>query len=127
MAASILEQIESDPGELVALRAAFGEAVDNAARHGNKNDSEKRIDVILRASRETILVRVADEGEGFDHQSFLSLLTDGDEYVRGQAKRPPSRAGGLGIVLMKKTTDALRYLDKGNVVELEKRIVRLRK
>ncbi len=128
MTASILEQIESDPGELVALRAAFGEAVDNAARHGNKNNADKRIDVILRASKEKVLIRVADEGDGFAYQGFLGLISKkGDEYIRGQAKRPPSRAGGLGIILMKKTTDELRYLDKGNVLELEKKIFRLRK
>ena len=127
MAASILEQIESDPGELVALRAAFGESVDNAARHGNKNSANKRIDVTLRASKEKILIRVADEGDGFDHQSFMGLVAKEDEYVRGQAKKPPSRAGGLGIILMKKTTDVLRYIGKGNIVELEKKIFRHRK
>ncbi len=128
MTASILEQIESDPGELVALRAAFGEAVDNAARHGNKNNANKRIDVVLRANREKILIRVEDEGDGFAHQAFLGLITKkGDEYMRRQAKRSPSRAEGLGIILMKKTTDALRYIDKGNILELEKKIFRLRK
>jgi len=45
---------------------AVREAVANAIKHGNQGDPEKRVEVVLGYDGDEVVVRVEDEGSGFD-------------------------------------------------------------
>lgn len=47
---------------------AVTEAINNAIRHGNREDRKKNVNLTLSLLEDTIKFVVKDEGEGFDHQ-----------------------------------------------------------
>ena len=48
------------------LRLCLEEALVNAAQHGNQNDSSRKIGIELVESGSDCLIRVSDEGKGYD-------------------------------------------------------------
>jgi anti-sigma regulatory factor (Ser/Thr protein kinase) len=77
------------------LFLALHEAMTNAMDHGNGGDPGKRVAVACRLTAETALVRVVDEGFGFDLESCS----------------PPGPADsdrGRGIPILRTTTHHLR-------------------
>ncbi len=52
--------------EFHKLLVATTEAVNNAIMHGNKSNVQKNVTVIVVIRKHYIVVRVRDEGEGFD-------------------------------------------------------------
>jgi serine/threonine-protein kinase RsbW len=47
------------------------ECVENAITHGNKCDKSKKVNVEVRLEKSELSFSVADEGQGFDYNSFL--------------------------------------------------------
>lgn len=69
---SLLEAVEQrrfDRASVFAIRLALEEALTNAFKHGNKNDPEKKVHVECRVDRDSVVIDVEDEGDGFDPQS----------------------------------------------------------
>ena len=109
----------SDEGA-AAFTVAFREAVDNAARHGNKSQENRVIDTIYILDREKITVTIEDEGDGFDTELYLTRGVEGNPVAVARERNIAGRAGGLGIMLMLKCLDNLEYNYVGNMVKLTK-------
>jgi serine/threonine-protein kinase RsbW len=83
------------------IMIAVTEAVNNAIKHGNQNNSAKNVALSLSFDDNLIKFKVEDEGNGFEYENL-----------------PDPTAGGRGIFLMKHLADEVAFHDKGKVVEL---------
>ena len=93
------------PNILISLT----EAVTNAIRHGNNEDESKVVSVDLSKKNNKLVVRVKDEGNGFNHDDVPDPTTP--ENI--------DKLGCRGVFIMKQLGDWLRYHKNGSVVELE--------
>ena len=90
------------------IMIAMTEAVNNAIKHGNKDNSSKNVFISLSLEDGMIKFKVQDEGTGFDfHQLPDPTLPENI-----------SRPGGRGIFLMKHLSDEVDFKENGKVVEL---------
>ncbi len=101
-----------------AFGVAFREAIDNAARHGNKSNENRYIDVQYLLDREKATIAVQDEGEGFDTEVYLSRGVSGNPVDAARERNAAGGHGGLGIMLMLKCVDKLEYNYAGNKIIL---------
>jgi serine/threonine-protein kinase RsbW len=94
------------------LAVALGEALSNAAVHGNRLHPGYLVSVSVEVTpRKQVVVEVRDKGPGFDTER----LEDPTE---------PSRIlvpGGRGVFLMRRLVDEVEYDAPGNRVRLTKR------
>ena len=90
------------------IMIAVTEAVNNAIKHGNKNDSSKNVSLSLYLDDSTIKFRVEDQGVGFNYNNLP------DPTAPENLEKP----GGRGIFLMKHLSDEVDFKDGGRVVEL---------
>ena len=93
---------------------AIREAVANAIKHGNRQDPDKRVDVELALRDGHAVIRVYDNGEGFDPS------TVGDPLAPENLLKP----SGRGIFYMKNFMDEIDYVSgpDGTVVTMRKRL-----
>ena len=102
--------------EIDDISIAVTEAVNNAIKHGNKEDSTKSIKIVFEVETDRIKIRIKDEGKGFqleevkDPRKNENLLKD----------------NGRGILIMKALMDEVKVLsgNEGNVLQLVKYISR---
>lgn len=102
--------------EIDDISIAVTEAVNNAIKHGNKEDSTKSIKIVFEVETDRIKIRIKDEGKGFqleevkDPRKIENLLKD----------------DGRGILIMKALMDEVKVLsgNEGNVLQLVKNISR---
>lgn len=90
------------------IMIAVTEAVNNAIRHGNKNDSSKNVTISLSFEDGLIKFKISDEGAGFDYHNLP------DPTAPENIEKP----GGRGVFLMKHLSDEVTFKDNGKVVEL---------
>lgn len=101
--------------EVEELTMAVREAVINAIRHGNLERPHRRVEVEVDRGPEEVVVRVADQGGGFDP----------DQVPDPTAPENLLKPSGRGILLMRRFVDSVEYSlpsKKGTVVTLRKRI-----
>ncbi len=122
LAAQLVEQSGMSEERGAALTVAFREAVDNAARHGNKSQESRMIDVVYLLDKDKITITVTDEGDGFDTEMYLRRGVHGNAVAVARERNEAGRTGGLGIMLMLKCLDNLEYNYAGNQVKLTKYI-----
>jgi serine/threonine-protein kinase RsbW len=122
LAAQLVEQSGMSEERGAAMTVAFREALDNAARHGNKSQESRLIDVVYLVDKEKITVTVTDEGDGFDTEMYLRRGVHGNAVAVARERNEAGRTGGLGIMLMLKCLDNLEYNYAGNQVKLTKYI-----
>ncbi|RMF46589.1 MAG: ATP-binding protein [Deltaproteobacteria bacterium] len=86
------------------------EAITNAIRHANEDDPDKEIRVSISVDRGRLIIRVFDQGAGFDFKDrsspeFRSL----DEH-------------GRGVYIIRSLMDSVEYrqTDSGHVLEMIK-------
>lgn len=87
---------------------AVTEAVNNAIKHGNQNNSSKNVSLTLSLADGLIKFEVRDEGVGFDFHKLPDPT----------APENIAKPGGRGIFLMKHLSDEVTFKEKGKVVEL---------
>jgi len=116
----LVGQAEIDEEKTAALSVAFREAVDNAARHGNKSQENRLIDSIYLLDKQKATVTVEDEGDGFDTELYLTRGIQGNAVAAARERNQAGRVGGLGIMLMLKCLDDLEYNYVGNLIKLTK-------
>lgn len=90
------------------IMIAVTEAVNNAIKHGNKNNKEKNVALSLSLKDNEIKFEIRDSGTGFDYQNLP------DPTAPENLEKP----GGRGIFLMKNLSDEVNFKEDGRVVEL---------
>lgn len=94
---------------------AVREAVANAIKHGNEQNPAKKVQVDLGIEDQELVIRVADEGAGFDPGGVHDPL----------APENLLRPNGRGIFYMKSFMDNIHYGSApggGTLVTLRKRL-----
>ena len=91
------------------VMVAVTEAVNNAIIHGNKQDLDKKVFIDFEVVNQyRLVVRVKDEGPGFDPNS-LPDPTSPENLIN---------IGGRGVFLMEQLSDELKFLDDGRISEM---------
>ncbi|MBC7252931.1 MAG: SpoIIE family protein phosphatase [Actinobacteria bacterium] len=108
---SVLETLHgfrglSDP---LVLRLCLEEILHNAMEHGNRCDRAKKVYITVKAEPDRAVIRVRDEGEGFDHRGFAS---------REPAPAEVLSERGRGLMIVRHYADELRFNREGNEVTL---------
>ncbi len=94
---------------------AVREAVANAIKHGNRLEPDKRVEIDLELGPDELVVRVRDEGQGFDPGDLNDPLAPENRL----------RPNGRGIFYMQKFMDEIDYdfrPGRGTQVTLRKRL-----
>lgn len=84
------------------------EAVNNSIVHGNGADESKKVRVSAKKEGNSLVLTVADEGEGFDY-SDLPDPTNPENI---------EKLTGRGVFLMNQLSDLMVFSDEGSTVEL---------
>lgn len=90
------------------LRVAVGEAVANAILYGNREDPARFVTIEADASVDRTVVRVTDEGSGFDPGAVPDPTGPGSL----------GRSRGRGLFLLRTLMDEVRHNEAGNEVTL---------
>lgn len=90
------------------IMVAVTESVNNAIRHGNKNDKKKNVYLSLSLNEDLIRFIIKDEGAGFDYHNLP------DPTAPENIDKP----SGRGIFLMKHLSDEVNFKQEGSEVEL---------
>ncbi|EAY24110.1 ATP-binding protein [Microscilla marina] len=90
------------------IMIAITESVNNAIRHGNREDKNKNVLLSLVLNDNRVKFIVQDEGPGFDYQNLA------DPTAPENLNKP----GGRGIFLMKNLCDEVNFADEGRRVEM---------
>lgn len=84
------------------------EAVNNAIKHGNKDDPHKLVDVEIEYDKDELKITVTDEGTGFNPSRIPDpTLPENIEELSGR-----------GVFLMTKLSDSIKFNEKGNSVTM---------
>jgi serine/threonine-protein kinase RsbW len=88
-----LSRVRAFPDETLAdLKLAITEACSNSVRHAY-GDGEGHVDISFELRDDRLIVEVADDGSGFEHDA---APTDGDDELA---------EGGLGIAIIRSVAD----------------------
>lgn len=96
------------------LFVALDEAFVNAVKHGNKFDITKILRIVADISPEEARFVVEDEGDGFNVESVP------DPTLSENMLKPTGR----GVLIIKNVMDEVNYSQKGNRLEMVKRLER---
>jgi len=89
------------------------EAVNNAIIHGNKKDDSKHVVVLSREENKKVVIRISDEGTGFDPKNVKDPTLPQNVDC----------CGGRGVFIMKQLSDGINFLDSGRTIEMHFKIV----
>jgi serine/threonine-protein kinase RsbW len=105
------KSIKIDDGTMYRLLVSCTEAVNNAIIHGNNSDPHKKVTVHCLVDKQSLTIRVKDEGKGFDPKK----LQDPRE------KKNLLKESGRGVFLMRSLMDsvAIKKMKHGLVVEMK--------
>ena len=90
------------------FRVGVTEALANAMLYGNRGDARIPVRVELSLDAMRVVVRVRDQGNGFDPSRVPDPTLDCNL----------DRPGGRGVFLLYKLMDEVRYNERGNEVQL---------
>lgn len=116
---SSLAQLELSEDDEHQIGTSIREAVANAIKHGNRNDASKLVTVDLGIDNGDLLIRVHDQGVGFDEGGIPNPLEPENLL----------RRNGRGILLMKQYMDQIEYTfqpENGTVLKMRKGLAVLR-
>ncbi|HQQ81800.1 MAG TPA: ATP-binding protein [Cyclobacteriaceae bacterium] len=105
---NVKEEFHLDDDIYGNIMIAVTEAVNNAIKHGSRNDSKRNVSLSLALEDSTIRFKVEDQGDGFDFEHLP------DPTAPENIEKP----GGRGIFLMKNLADEVDFRDGGRTVEL---------
>jgi serine/threonine-protein kinase RsbW len=96
--------------DVADIRLAVDEAYTNIIKHSYKNDEQKLVDIQLGYNGNEFWISLLDTGESFDPASY----TEPD--VRKKIKE--KKRGGVGVYLIRKLMDEVKYLNVGSKNEI---------
>ncbi len=99
---------ELDPDTAFRVRVALGEAVANAILYGSGKDPHAFVRVEAQARPAELILRVSDEGRGFDPEAVPDPTAPGGLL----------RSRGRGLFLMRRLCEEIRFNEAGNEVTL---------
>ncbi len=102
--------------DVADIRLAVDEAYTNIIKHSYKNDEKKSVDIELGFNNDEFWVSLLDTGEAFDPSDYSK------PDVRQKIKE--KKRGGVGVFLIKKLMDDVRYLNDGptNEIRMSKKL-----
>ena len=106
-----LEKLGWKQKDVFGIHMAVEEAVMNAIHHGNKDEREKEVDVLIKVDNNEFYAKISDQGCGF-------CLLEVPDPTREENLEKTS---GRGVMLIKNFVDDCQYNEAGNSVELRKR------
>lgn len=106
-----IEQQDYKREVVFAVRLALDEALVNAVKHGNQNDSTKTVTVEFSIDQDSMVIEIEDQGPGFVP----------DELPDPTAEENLSRPNGRGVMLMRAYMTEVDFNELGNRVILTKR------
>lgn len=95
---------EKYPNILISLT----EAVSNAIVHGNLANKNRKVSVQAKKDSATVVIRVVDEGSGFDYSNLP------DPTIPENIEAP----GGRGIFVIKSLSDNCVFHNNGNTIDM---------
>ena len=99
---------------LFEIKVVLNELLQNAIRHGNKEDDQKQVKIRVGVSGSNVYFIIEDEGEGFVNR------------CSGQQESFPDmcdmKESGRGLVIVSNLCDRVKYNYKGNKVVVLKRL-----
>jgi serine/threonine-protein kinase RsbW len=110
-----MEQLGIDKDTQHSVELAMREALANAIKHGNQQNPAKQVHVDLAVEQGELVIRVEDEGVGFDPDKVRNPLAPENLLNRN----------GRGILFMNKFMDDIHYGSNaggGTVVTLRRRV-----
>ncbi|MBI2618908.1 MAG: ATP-binding protein [Ignavibacteriales bacterium] len=115
---SVNRRANLDDGTFYRLYVSTTEAVNNGITHGNKSDPRKKVCVTCEVNADMLVVRVKDEGEGFDPSSVPNPLDEQNLL----------KETGRGIFLIKSMMDRVEYFmtEEGTTIEMVINLKRLK-
>ncbi len=96
--------------DIFRVQLAFDEAMVNAIRHGNRYDPTKTVGVEIDCNDESIRIRIADQGPGFNPLAVPDPRTD--ELLE--------MPGGRGVLLIQELMSRVEYNERGNEITMIK-------
>jgi len=96
----------SDSRLRLNLRVSLTEALANAMLYGNRRDPSKRVRLEASIAHDEIIIRVTDEGRGFDPARVA------DPTLPANRLRP----GGRGLFLIRQLMDEVEFNERGNSI-----------
>ena len=94
------------------IMVSLMEAVTNAILHGNQSDRKKCVSISFLRKRDSLSLRLSDEGPGFDP----AVVPDPTCPERVEC------CGGRGLLLMRHLSDECSFLKGGSTVEMRFKI-----
>lgn len=122
LASDLLADSGLDPHSQSTFSTALREAVGNAIQHGNQRDPDKAVHVQYLHNPDRITVVVRDEGDGFDPAPYLEQAARADAVAAARARHQQGGQGGLGILMIRRSTDSVEYNATGDTVTLTKHL-----
>jgi len=119
---SELEQVETVHQQVVAFILGAGypdeifsraelaiiEALTNAIRHGNRENPDQKVRILLQADETSLTCTVEDEGHGFVPEEIMNPL-DPDQLLE---------TGGRGVFLINEMADQVIFENSGRRVRM---------
>ena len=112
--AEVMRKLRSDQWndkDAFAVELALEETLTNAVKHGNDSDSSKMVRFDCKLGKDTLYVRIEDEGIGFDPSTLEDPREPANLLVES----------GRGVLLIKHFATKVEWNDRGNVIEFEKK------
>ena len=102
------------------VKIALQELGQNAIEWGNRMETERTIRLSYRLLEDRILIRIEDEGAGFDPSNVPDPTVDPIKLIEDR-EASGKRPGGFGVHLARRIMDTVSYNERGNIVTMEKR------
>jgi len=90
----------------------LSEALTNAVIHGNRQSDDKRVHAQVHLGGGRVVLKVADEGEGFDYETVPNPTRKENLY----------RTSGRGIFFIRHFMDEVIFNDSGNEITMIKHL-----
>ena len=105
----IFDECRFQKGYFNKIYLCISEVVVNAIKHGNRNDYDKIVSIVVECGDEGINIQIEDEGEGFDMKNVEDPTLKANVY----------KESGRGIFIIKNLSNEMEYNEKGNRVQIK--------